>query len=74
MKLFVESIVTMESTKTIHDQIKQLQNENTELKEKLSKYTNPKRNKKYQETHKEQILQQKREYYQKKKASAEKTE
>lgn len=37
-------------------------NEIEQLKERLSKYTNPKRNKKYYETHKEELIEKAKEY------------
>lgn len=52
-------------------QIELLQKENEQLKQQLSKYTNPDRNKKYQERNKEKILEYAKEYsknyYEKKK-------
>lgn len=52
-------------------QIELLQKENEQLKQQLSKYTNPDRNKKYQERNKDKILEYAKEYskkyYEKKK-------
>ena len=41
---------------------KQLEDENTALKEKLKKYTAPSRSKTYYENHKEEIIQKTKEY------------
>ena len=45
--------------------IKQLENENKELKEKLKNYTAPKRSKTFYENHKEDVLQKNKEYKEK---------
>jgi rubrerythrin len=45
--------------------IKQLENENKELKEKLKNYTAPKRSKTFYENHKEYVLQKNKEYKEK---------
>ena len=45
--------------------IKQLENENKELKEKLKNYTAPKRSKIFYENHKEDVLQKNKEYKEK---------
>jgi hypothetical protein len=45
--------------------IKQLENENNELKEKLKNYTAPKRSKTFYENHKEDVLQKNKEYKEK---------
>ena len=45
--------------------IKQLENENKELKEKLKKYTAPKRSKTFYENHKEDVLLKNKEYKEK---------
>jgi hypothetical protein len=44
------------------DYIKKIEEENKELKEKLTKYTAPQRNKKYYENHKDVILAKNKEY------------
>lgn len=46
----------------ILNQVKILEEENKELKEKLKKYTAPTRSKVFYEKHKEEILQQNKEY------------
>jgi hypothetical protein len=43
------------------EKIKDLEDENATLKEQLKKYTSPARNKKYYETHKEEIKQKNKE-------------
>jgi hypothetical protein len=43
------------------EKIKELEDENATLKEQLKKYTSPVRNKKYYETHKEEIKQKNKE-------------
>jgi len=45
--------------------IKQLENENKELKEKLKNYTAPKRSKTFYENHKDDVLQKNKEYKEK---------
>jgi hypothetical protein len=45
--------------------IKQLENENKELKEKLKNYTAPKRSKTFYENHKNDVLQKNKEYKEK---------
>jgi len=45
--------------------IKQLENKNKELKEKLKNYTAPKRSKTFYENHKEDVLQKNKEYKEK---------
>ena len=45
------------------DYIKKIEEENKELKEKLTKYTAPQRNKKYYENHKDVILAKNKEYH-----------
>ena len=47
----------------IDDYIKKIEEENKELKEKLTKYTAPQRNKKYYENHKDVILAKNKEYH-----------
>ena len=44
---------------------KQLEHENNELKEKLKKYTAPKRSKNYYENHKEEVIKNVKEYREK---------
>jgi len=44
---------------------KQLEEENKELKEKLKKYTAPKRSKNYYENHKEEVIKKVKEYREK---------
>ena len=44
---------------------KQLEEENNELKEKLKKYTAPKRSKNYYENHKEEVIKKVKEYREK---------
>ena len=44
---------------------KQLEDENNELKEKLKKYTAPKRSKNYYENHKEELIKKVKEYREK---------
>ena len=54
----------MEET-NLYNKIKELEDENALLKEKLKNYTAPKRSKKFYETHKEEIKQKVREYKEK---------
>jgi len=49
------------------DKIKSLEEENLQLKERLSKYTNPQRQKKYYEENKEKIIAHNAEYAKNKK-------
>ena len=46
----------------LYEKIKKLEEENTELKNKLKTYTAPIRNKNYYENHKEDIIQKSKEY------------
>ena len=46
----------------LYEKIKILEEENTELKNKLKTYTAPTRNKNYYEKHKEDIIQKSKEY------------
>ena len=46
----------------LYEKIKILEEENTELKNKLKNYTAPTRNKNYYENHKEDIIQKSKEY------------
>ena len=46
----------------LYEKIKILEEENTELKNKLKTYTSPTRNKNYYENHKEDIIQKSKEY------------
>ena len=46
----------------LYEKIKKLEEENTELKNKLKTYTAPTRNKNYYENHKEDIIQKSKEY------------
>ena len=69
-------IINMESEKD--KEIKLLKEEIKELKEQLSKYTNPERTKKYQSRNKEKIQEYQKEYqkkyYEKKKKDIQKNE
>ena len=56
-------IINMESEKD--KEIKVLKEEIIQLKEQLSKYTNPERNKKYQERNKDKIQEYRKENYKK---------
>lgn len=47
--------ITEEDYNKVKDENNTLKDENNTLKECLKKYTNPKRNKKYYETHKEEL-------------------
>lgn len=59
------------SPKQLQDKITLLEQENSQLKERLKKYTNPERQKKYKEKNREKILEYAKEYqkahYQKRK-------
>ena len=48
-------------TEQLLEKIRLLEEENSTLKEQLKKYTSPARNKKYYETHKEEIKQKNKE-------------
>ena len=54
----------MEET-NLYNKIKELEDENTLLKEKLKNYTAPKRSKTFYENHKEDVLQKNKEYKEK---------
>ena len=49
----------------LHNKIKLLENEIIILKEKLKIYTSPKRNKKFYENHKDELIQKHKEYCEK---------
>ena len=52
----------MDINNLLNEKIKQLEQENKELKEKLKNYTAPSRNKKYYDNHKEELIQKNKEY------------
>jgi hypothetical protein len=54
----------MEET-NLYNKIKELEDENALLKEKLKNYTAPKRSKTFYENHKENVLQKNKEYKEK---------
>ena len=54
----------MEET-NLYNKIKELEDENASLKEKLKNYTAPKRSKTFYENHKENVLQKNKEYKEK---------
>jgi hypothetical protein len=49
----------------LHNKIKSLEDEIIELKEKLKTYTAPKRNKKFYDNHKDELIQRNKEYREK---------
>jgi len=52
----------MDINNLLNEKIKQLEQENKELKEKLKNYTAPSRKKKYYDNHKEELIQKNKEY------------
>ena len=52
----------MEEIEILHNKIIEQENQIKELKNRLSKYTNPTRNKKFYENHKEEMLEKMKEY------------
>ena len=52
----------MEEIEILHNKIIEQENQIKELKNRLSKYTNPTRNKKFYENHKEEMLKKMKEY------------
>ena len=56
-----------EENKLLKDRVKNLEDEIIALKERLSKYTNPNRTKKYYEANKERIIARNAEYAKNKK-------
>jgi hypothetical protein len=57
------------SVEELLQEIENLKKENIKLKENLKKYTAPTRSKKYYDTHRDKILEQKKEYLKKKNAN-----
>jgi predicted nuclease with TOPRIM domain len=56
-----------QENKELKEKVKSLEQENIQLKERLSKYTNPQRNKKYYEENKDKIIAHNIEYAKNKK-------
>ena len=64
IKLFYH-LILMENTEYLHSRIQTLEDENSNLKEQLKKYTAPTRSKVYYENHKDDIIKKVKEYKEK---------